>query len=76
MDEPLDQVLEIQVSLAVTQKDLKALEELGQRLALQGHPIVTAVNQRTAVDLAVSFIVGAELWNARQALGLPGAEEG
>jgi hypothetical protein len=71
MDEPLDQVLEIQVSLAVTRKDLKALQELGQCLALQGHPIVTDVNQRTAVDLAVSFIVGAELWKARQALGLP-----
>ena len=29
MDEPLDEVREIQVSLAVTQKDLQALEELG-----------------------------------------------
>jgi hypothetical protein len=72
MSDRSEDLMEIHATLFVSPHDLRALKELGQRLALEGEPIAIGVTDRTAVDLAVNFIVGANLWDARQALGLPG----
>lgn len=71
-----DILSDIQVTLSLSAKELKALKELGQRLALEGEPISTGVSARTAIELAVNFIVSANLWEARQALGLSGENDG
>jgi hypothetical protein len=76
MNERPPQFIDIRVGLSVTEHDLRALQELGDRLAGEGPGrIVTDPSPALAVDLAVNFIVCGGLWSARRALGLPGEDD-
>ena len=48
MGEHLEDLLEIHAVLHFTRKELQALKELGQRLALEGKPITTTISDRKA----------------------------
>jgi hypothetical protein len=62
-------LIEVHPTLFFTPKELQALQELGKRLALEGEFIGSSLCEHIDMDLAINFIVGANLWSARAATG-------